>query len=85
MVVTLAAVLVTLGTAAVPALAQNEIFVPMLVYRTGPYAPSGTPFANGFHDYMAMINARDGGVNGVKLTWEECETQYDTKQAVECY
>jgi branched-chain amino acid transport system substrate-binding protein len=70
---------------ALPALAQNEIFVPMLVYRTGPYAPSGTPFANGFHDYMAMINARDGGVNGVKIVTEECETQYDTKQGVECY
>jgi len=68
-----------------PAAAQNEMFVPMLVYRTGPYAPSGTPFANGFHDYIAMINARDGGVNGVKLTTEECETQYDTKQGVECY
>ncbi len=84
-VVALLAVVVALGTAPLPAAAQNEIFVPMLVYRTGPYAPSGTPFANGFHDYMAMINARDGGVNGVKLTWEECETQYDTKQAVECY
>jgi branched-chain amino acid transport system substrate-binding protein len=68
-----------------PAAAQNEMFVPMLVYRTGPYAPSGTPFANGFHDYIAMINARDGGVNGVKLNTEECETQYDTKQGVECY
>jgi branched-chain amino acid transport system substrate-binding protein len=68
-----------------PAAAQNEMFVPMLVYRTGPYAPSGTPFANGFHDYIAMINARDGGVNGIKITAEECETQYDTKQGVECY
>jgi branched-chain amino acid transport system substrate-binding protein len=85
MLVALLAVVVAFGAAVPPALAQNEMFVPMLVYRTGPYAPSGTPFANGFHDYMAMINARDGGVNGVKLTWEECETQYDTKQAVECY
>ena len=23
-----------------------------------------------------MINARDGGINGVKLTFEECETGY---------
>jgi branched-chain amino acid transport system substrate-binding protein len=78
----LAAVLAAMPS---PAAADNEMFVPMLVYRTGPYAPSGTPFANGFHDYIAMINARDGGVNGVKLTTEECETQYDTKQGVECY
>jgi branched-chain amino acid transport system substrate-binding protein len=71
--------------APMPVAAQNEMFIPMLVYRTGAYAPSGTPFANGFHDYIAMVNARDGGVNGVKLVTEECETQYDTKQGVECY
>ncbi len=59
--------------------------MPLLVYRTGPYAPSGIPIANGFVDYFSLVNERDGGVNGVKLTWEECETQYDTKQGVECY
>ena len=64
---------------------QKEMFVPSTVYRTGPYAPSGTPFANGFWDYLTLINERDGGVNGVKLLVEECETQYDTKQGVECY
>jgi len=68
------------------ALAQGkELFIPLLVYRTGPYAPSGIPIANGFVDYFSLINERDGGVNGVKLAWEECETQYDTKQGVECY
>ena len=61
------------------------IFIPLLVYRTGPYAPSGIPIANGFVDYFTLLNERDGGVNGVKLVWEECETQYDTKQGVECY
>ena len=31
---------------AAPAMAQTkEMFVPSTVYRTGPYAPSGTPFA----------------------------------------
>src|SRR5919204_5070190 len=64
---------------------SREIFVPLLVYRTGPYAPSGIPIANGFVDYFNLINERDGGINGVKLVWEECETQYDTKQGVECY
>jgi branched-chain amino acid transport system substrate-binding protein len=63
----------------------GSMFVPLLVYRTGPYAPSGIPNANGFNDYFALINERDGGINGVKLAWEECETQYDTKQGVECY
>lgn len=71
-----------------PALAQaqaKEQFVPLLVYRTGPYAPNGTPWANGKQDYLKLINARDGGINGVKLTFEECETGYATDRGVECY
>ncbi len=77
---------VALGAAAqTPAQAQNEQFFPMLVYRTGPYAPSGIPVANGFRDYYTLINERDGGINGVKITFEECETEYNTKLGVECY
>jgi branched-chain amino acid transport system substrate-binding protein len=59
--------------------------MPLLVYRTGPYAPSGIPLANGFVDYFELINARDGGINGVKVTWEECETSYNNDRGVECY
>jgi len=80
----LAAAAPALGPASVAAQGK-EIFIPLLVYRTGPYAPSGIPIANGFVDYFTLINERDGGINGVKITWEECETQYDTKQGVECY
>jgi branched-chain amino acid transport system substrate-binding protein len=80
------ALAVVAGPLATLAGAQGgSMFVPLLVYRTGPYAPSGIPNANGFNDYFALVNERDGGVNGVKLAWEECETQYDTKQGVECY
>jgi len=68
------------------ALAQDKtLFMPLLVYRTGPYAPSGIPLANGGADYLNLLNERDGGLNGVKIVFEECETQYDTKQGVECY
>lgn len=63
----------------------KEQFFPLLAYRTGPYAPNGTPWANGKQDYIKLINARDGGVNGVKLTFEECETGYATDKGVECY
>ncbi|HEX6977998.1 MAG TPA: ABC transporter substrate-binding protein [Alphaproteobacteria bacterium] len=70
---------------AVPAFAQNEQFVPGLVYRTGPYAPNGIPFANGRADYMTLINERDGGINGVRIVYEECETGYATDRGVECY
>ena len=63
----------------------KEQFFPLLSYRTGPYAPNGVPWANGKQDYLKMINARDGGVNGIKLTFEECETGYATDRGVECY
>src|ERR1700747_1051416 len=67
------------------AMAQSEQFIPRLVYRTGPYAPNGIPFADGYADYLDMINARDGGVGGVKITYEECETGYNNDKGVECY
>ncbi len=54
------------------------------MYRTGPYAPNGTPFANGIQDYFKLVNER-GGINGVKVVWEECETGYNTAKGVECY
>jgi len=79
------AVAVAAGPAVTTALAAGEMFVPLLVYRTGPYAPNGIPLANGFNDYFNLLNDRDGGVNGVRIAFEECETQYDTKQGVECY
>lgn len=65
--------------------ADDSIFVPLFTYRTGPFAGSGTPIANGMHDYLTMLNERDGGIGGVKLVVEECETGYDTKKGLECY
>src|SRR5213079_2817254 len=81
----LAAALVAGPMAAEVRAQPKELFIPLLVYRTGPYAPSGIPIANGFVDYFTLLNERDGGINGVKLTWEECETQYKTDLGVECY
>lgn len=84
---TLALALIVMGSMVrVPfARAQSEQFIPLLVYRTGPYAPNGIPSANGYIDYLKMLNARDGGLNGVTITWEECETRYNTKLGIECY
>lgn len=62
----------------------KEQFFPVLSYRTGPYAPNGVPWANGYVDYLKLVNAR-GGINGVKISFEECETGYDTARSVECY
>lgn len=71
----------TLGTAAFAA----DLFVPNLSYRTGPFAATGIPLMNGQQDYFEMLNARDGGVGGVKIIFEECETGYSTEKGVECY
>ena len=68
-----------------PLLAQSEQFVPANFYWVGPYAPGGSGFGGGMIDYFAMLNARDGGINGVKLTWEKCETEYNNARGVECY
>ena len=65
--------------------AQNEQFIPMAGYWVGAYAAGGSGIYGGFIDYVNMINVRDGGVNGVKLTWEECETEYNNARGVECY
>jgi len=70
---------------AAPALAEDSIYVPLFTYRTGPFADSGTPYADGMHDYLTMLNERDGGIGGVKLRVDECETGYDTKKGLECY
>ena len=73
------------ATTAPAAFAQaKEQFFPVLVYRTGPYAPNGVPFANGYVDYLKLVNA-NGGLNGVKISFEECETGYATDRGVECY
>lgn len=85
-VVCLSAVLTSvLLSAGSQALAQaKEQFIPVLSYRTGPYAPNGAPWANGFVDYLKLVNSK-GGINGVKIAYEECETGYDTARSVECY
>jgi branched-chain amino acid transport system substrate-binding protein len=76
----------TLAGLSAGALAQaKEQFVPMSMYWVGPYAASGSGIAGGAIDYLAMLNARDGGVNGVKFTWEKCETEYNNARGVECY
>jgi branched-chain amino acid transport system substrate-binding protein len=83
----MAACLVAAGLASVAtgAFAQaKEQFFPVLSYRTGAYGPNGTPWANGYVDYLKLTNAR-GGINGVKISFEECETAYATDRGVECY
>lgn len=68
---------------ATPAMA--DLVFPSLSYRTGPYAPNGVPFADGYADYFTLTNERDGGIGGEKIKLIECETAYNTEKGVECY
>ena len=80
----LAAAVASVGLSTSAFAQAKEQFFPALVYRTGAYAPNGVPFANGYVDYFKLVNAK-GGINGVKVSWEECETGYATDRGVECY
>lgn len=81
-----AALLATIAAGlAAPAVAQDALQLPNMSYRTGPFAATGTPHMNGQLDYMTMLNERDGGINGVPVAFEECETGYNTEKGVECY
>jgi branched-chain amino acid transport system substrate-binding protein len=62
----------------------QEQFVPILSYRVGAYASGGSGFFGGAIDYFNLVNA-NGGINGVKISWEECETEYNASRGVECY
>ena len=70
-----------------PASAQQAgtQFMGILGYRVGPYGANGAAFLTGMIDYLNLVNERDGGINGVKLSWEECETEYNNAKGVECY
>ena len=79
------AVVTAVPVAVTAAQAENGIFVPLFTYRTGPFSGSGIPVANGLHDYLTMLNERDGGIGGERLIVQECEDGYDTQKGVQCY
>ena len=78
-------VALALSAGSLAAVAAGEEYFPLQSYRVGPYAAGGTGFFGGTIDYFQLINARDGGINGVKITWSECETEYVVERGVECY
>ena len=79
----LSALAVTTAVTSTLASAQEQ-FVPILSYRVGAYASGGSGFFGGMIDYFNLVNM-SGGINGVKITWEECETEYNASRGVECY
>ena len=75
-----------LGLVGVTAVAAGGAqFLPVLGVREGAMRFGQIPLANGYIDYLTLLNVRDGGINGVSLVWEECETVWDVDRGVECY
>ncbi|MDX2289914.1 MAG: ABC transporter substrate-binding protein [Hyphomicrobiaceae bacterium] len=66
------------------AAAQEKQYFPVASSRVGPYSAMGTGYYGAQIDYMNYVNM-NGGVNGVMLTWQECETEYNAVKTVECY
>jgi branched-chain amino acid transport system substrate-binding protein len=63
---------------------SSEQLYPLFSYRTGPYAPAGIPQWGGINDYFNYVNSH-GGIDGVKILVQECETAYTLERAFECY
>jgi branched-chain amino acid transport system substrate-binding protein len=77
---------VVFGTAPARAAdAAPEQYLPLLTYRVGPYAPSGVSIWAGFLDTVRYYNQELGGVDGVKVATQECETGWLAEKGVECY
>lgn len=72
-----------LMASSIPAMA--DLVFPALSYRTGPFGANGAENADGYLDYFALLNERDGGIGGVKIQTPECETEYKPEKGVECY
>jgi branched-chain amino acid transport system substrate-binding protein len=69
----------------VTAVAAGEQFLPLLVTRKGAIRSAQIPQADGYIAYLILLNERDGGIHGVKLVWEECETVFDVPRGIVCY
>lgn len=63
----------------------DELVIPSMTYRTGPYASGGIPFSDGFADYITLLNERDGGIGGKRLQLAECEYGYNTDRGIACF
>ena len=65
--------------------AADAQFLPVLSVREGALKGIGIPLFDGYIAYLTLLNERDGGINGVPLVWEDCDTVYDIDRGVECY
>ena len=82
--VLIAGLVVVVSLSTLPARAQETYYVPLAVSDTD-FAPVSSGYFGGVRDYLALLNERDGGIGGVRVIWDECETEYDPTRGLECY
>ncbi|CAN0620769.1 ABC transporter permease [Burkholderia multivorans] len=75
----------TLGLGLAAAGQAAEQYVPLPTYRVGPYASSGTLWWAGERDYFRYINEVEGGIDGIRIDYEEFETEWSPDRTVEVY
>lgn len=72
--------------AAMPtAMAEAGPGIGLMTFRKGPFPDMGAPIAQGFNDYVAQFNAREGGVGGGPVRVVECEFGYSIARGKDCY
>ena len=59
--------------------------MPVLSYRVGPVCRRRLRLLGGCDRLLDARQHERGGINGVKLAWEKCETEYNASKGVECY
>jgi branched-chain amino acid transport system substrate-binding protein len=64
--------------------AAGAQFLPVRSIREGVLRFHQIPQANGFIDYLTLLNERDGGIHGVPLVWEACDF-VGVPRGIECY
>jgi branched-chain amino acid transport system substrate-binding protein len=64
--------------------ARPQQYIGLPSYRVGPFAAAGSAIFGGIIDVMTHANMT-GGINGVELVWQECETEYIPARGIECY
>ena len=63
---------------------EREVHSPSIAMKlpSGIPTPASEPRSPNATISMTSVT---GGINGVKITWDECETEYNASKGVECY
>ena len=64
---------------------SDKQFFPIASFRVGPYAGATSSIWAARIDYYRYVNEVEGGINGVPIVWQECETEWTAEKGIECY